>query len=54
MNYEGNLYGKELQLSFIERIREERKFASLDELRAQIQRDIKQASAMFDATDKTV
>lgn len=54
MNYEGNLYGKELHLSFIERIREERKFASLDELRAQIQRDIKQASAMFDATDKTV
>jgi riboflavin kinase/FMN adenylyltransferase len=54
MNYEGNLYGKELHLSFIERIREERKFASLDELRAQIQRDINQASAMFDATDKTV
>jgi riboflavin kinase/FMN adenylyltransferase len=54
MNYEGNLYGKELHLSFIERIREERKFASLDELRVQIQRDINQASAMFDATDKTV
>lgn len=54
MNYEGNLYGKELHLSFIERIREERKFASLDELRAQIQRDINQASAMFDATNKTV
>ena len=54
MNYKGNLYGKELHLSFIERIREERKFASLDELRVQIQRDINQASAMFDATDKTV
>ena len=54
MNYEGNLYGRELHLSFIERIREERKFASLDELRAQIQRDINKASAMFDATDKTV
>ena len=54
MNYKGNLYGKELHLSFIERIREERKFASLDELRVQIQRDINQASAMFDAMDKTV
>ena len=54
MNYEGNLYGKELHLSFIERIREERKFASLEELKAQIQEDINQASAMFDATDKTV
>lgn len=54
MNYEGNLYGKELHLSFIERIREEKKFASLEELKAQIQEDINQASAMFDATDKTV
>ena len=54
MNYEGNLYGKELHLSFIERIREERKFASLEELKAQIQEDINQASAMFDATNKTV
>ncbi|MBO5675751.1 MAG: bifunctional riboflavin kinase/FAD synthetase [Bacteroidaceae bacterium] len=54
MNYEGNLYGKKLHLSFIERIREEKKFASLEELKAQIQEDINQASAMFDATDKTV
>ena len=54
MNYEGNLYGKELHLSFIERIREERKFASLEELKAQIQEDINQTSAMFDATNKTV
>ena len=54
MNYEGNLYGKELHLSFIERIREEKKFASLEELKAQIQEDINQASAMFDATNKTV
>ena len=54
MNYEGNLYGKELHLSFIERIREEKKFASLDELKAQIQEDIKKASVLFDATDKAV
>jgi riboflavin kinase/FMN adenylyltransferase len=54
MNYEGNLYGKELHLSFIERIREEKKFASLEELKTQIQEDINQASAMFDATNKTV
>ena len=40
MNNEGNHYGKELHVSFIERIREEKKFASLDELKAQIQEDI--------------
>lgn len=54
MNYEGNLYGKELHLSFIERIREERKFASLEELKAQIQEDIRQASSLFGTTHKDV
>ena len=54
MNYEGDLYGKELHLSFIERIREERKFASLEELKAQIQEDIRQASSLFGTTHKDV
>lgn len=52
MNYTGDLYGKKLQLQFVGRIREEKKFASLDELKAQIQEDIKKASVMFGATDK--
>lgn len=52
--YSGNLYDQELHLSFIERIREERKFASLEELKAQIQEDIKQASSLFDTTHKDV
>ncbi|MBR5577253.1 MAG: riboflavin biosynthesis protein RibF [Bacteroidaceae bacterium] len=54
MNYEGNLYGKELHLSFIERIREERKFASLEELKAQIREDIRQVSSLFGTTHKDV
>lgn len=54
MNYEGNLYGRELHLSFIERIREERKFASLEELKAQIREDIRQASSLFGTTHKDV
>ena len=52
--YSGNLYGRELHLSFIERIREERKFASLEELKAQIQEDIRQASSLFGTTHKDV
>lgn len=52
--YSGNLYGQELHLSFIERIREERKFASLEELKAQIQEDIIQASSLFGTTHKDV
>lgn len=52
--YSGNLYDQELHLSFIERIREERKFASLEELKAQIQEDIIQASSLFGTTHKDV
>ena len=51
-DYSGDLYGRELHLSFIERIREERKFASLEELKAQIQEDIKEASSLFGTTHK--
>ena len=53
-DYLGDLYGRELHLSFIERIREERKFASLEELKAQIQEDIKEASSLFGTTHKDV
>ncbi len=53
-DYSGDLYGRELHLSFIERIREERKFASLEELKAQIQEDIKEASSLFGTTHKDV
>jgi riboflavin kinase/FMN adenylyltransferase len=47
LNFDGDLYGKELELTFIEKLREERKFGSLDELREQIVRDIAEASAKF-------
>lgn len=39
-NYEGNDYGKTMYLEFISFLREEKHFATLDELRAQIARDI--------------
>jgi riboflavin kinase/FMN adenylyltransferase len=35
-----SLYGKRLHVSFIDRIRDEKKFSSIDELKAQIDRDI--------------
>jgi riboflavin kinase/FMN adenylyltransferase len=35
-----DLYGKTISVSFVKRIRDERKFASLDALKAQIERDI--------------
>lgn len=38
--YEGDLYGARLELGFLHRVRGERRFASVDELRAQIAEDV--------------
>lgn len=54
LNYEGDLYGKLMHLSFIERIRGEKRFSSLEELRAQISDDVARVSEMFAASDKNV
>jgi len=37
--FEGDLYGREVEVSFLARLREERRFAGPEELRAQIARD---------------
>ena len=39
LDFSGDLYGMDIEVFFIARLRDEKKFASLDELRAQIQRD---------------
>lgn len=38
--YSGDLYGKKLKVEFVRLIRGEKKFASLEELTAQIKRDL--------------
>ena len=43
LDFEGNLYGQELRVQFIDRIRSERRFASASELVGQIRRDIEAA-----------
>jgi riboflavin kinase / FMN adenylyltransferase len=40
LDFDGDLYGRELSLEFLARIRDEQKFTSLDALIAQIQSDI--------------
>ncbi len=47
--YEGVLYGRLLRVELLEKIRDERKFASVDELREQIARDKERVLARISA-----
>jgi riboflavin kinase/FMN adenylyltransferase len=47
LGFEGELYDKEIELTFVQKLRDERKFASLQALREQIERDIGEAQARF-------
>lgn len=46
-DFEGDLYGQDVEVSFVHRIRDERKFENLDELKAQIARDSNQARELL-------
>jgi riboflavin kinase/FMN adenylyltransferase len=43
LDFNDELYGEELEIVFAEKLREEQKFPSIDELKAQIARDIERA-----------
>jgi riboflavin kinase/FMN adenylyltransferase len=48
VGYEGLLYGRTLDVVFLSRLREQTTFSSVDELVAQIGRDVEQTRAIFD------
>lgn len=47
LGFAGELYGEEVRVRFLKRLREERRFPSLDALRAQIAEDVEAARAYF-------
>jgi riboflavin kinase/FMN adenylyltransferase len=47
LDFSADLYGQELEIAFTAKIRDEIKFDSLDDLKAQIARDIASARSMF-------
>ena len=53
LNYSGNLYGRQARLEFLSYIRPEVKFASVDELGAQIKRDAAIAEEYFNRLQNT-
>ncbi|MGD8543128.1 MAG: bifunctional riboflavin kinase/FAD synthetase [Desulfobacteraceae bacterium] len=47
LDFSGNLYGEDIRVNFIERIRDEKKFNSIAELSVQIQKDIQTARGLL-------
>lgn len=47
LNFEDDIYGESVRLSFIKRIRDEMKFSSAEELVAQIREDVRSAKTIF-------
>lgn len=44
IDYSGDLYGKKIRVDFVERLREQKKFSSLEALREQLQKDVAAAA----------
>jgi riboflavin kinase/FMN adenylyltransferase len=47
LKYSGDLYGKRVRLSFVQRLRDERRFEDVDALKAQMQADERWAERLF-------
>lgn len=54
LDYEGDLYGKELGIEFVQRLREEKQFADTDALIDQVHRDISAAREILAQRQKKV
>jgi riboflavin kinase/FMN adenylyltransferase len=48
MNWAGDLYGDVVRVRFLHRLRDEKKFATIEELRAQIEKDVSRAQNYFE------
>jgi len=49
LNYHSDLYGRELTIDIIERLRSEKKFDTVEELKKQMTEDVKQGRAILDS-----
>lgn len=48
MNWDGDLYGDVIRVRFLYRLRDERRFSSVEELKKQITRDVSRAEGYFE------
>jgi len=54
LDWDGDLYGRTLAIDFLKRLRGERRFDSVEELIAQMHRDVEAARAVYQAHSATV
>ena len=47
LDYDGDLYGKTVDVSFVERLRPEKRFSGIEELKAQISHDVEEARRLL-------
>ncbi|NWF77850.1 MAG: bifunctional riboflavin kinase/FAD synthetase [Chloroflexi bacterium] len=47
LNYTGDLYGKEIRVEFVQKLRNEQRFPSSEELKAQIEKDVREAEIIL-------
>lgn len=47
LNFDQNIYGQHVRVEFVEKLRDEKKFNSVEDLKKQIQEDIKKAKEIF-------
>ena len=51
MDFEGDLYGRDLKLELVRRLRGEEKYASVEQLRLQIDRDVSETRRLLQASE---
>jgi riboflavin kinase/FMN adenylyltransferase len=54
LDFTGDLYGRRIEVEFVTKIRDEKKFTSLDKLVEGIQRDVKQIRAWFAGNSENI
>jgi riboflavin kinase/FMN adenylyltransferase len=47
LNYEGDLYSKEIKVEFVQKLRNEQRFSSSEELKIQIEKDVRKVKALL-------
>jgi riboflavin kinase/FMN adenylyltransferase len=54
MNFDEDIYGENVKLSFVEKIRDEKTFSSVDALVAQIRDDVTRAESILRSLNQTL